>query len=203
MIAGMARTTLRTALALCLTVMALTACKDEDSIAGVGRPLITVLPDEVIFSEVAIGDSRTQTVLVENRGNGTLVISDWELRGSQSDEFEVSGLDDLEVAGGESATFRIRYAPVDSAVDSGTLTLFSNAVDNPEVEVEISSQGQAARLLADPGEVSLRAEEVGVVVSQDVILTNIGSSTMQLGNLRLVADTGDFTFEPAEPPSEL
>ena len=203
MIAGMARTTLRTALALCLTMMALTACKDEDSIAGVGRPLITVLPDEVIFSEVAIGDSRTQTVLVENRGNGTLVISDWELRGSQSDEFEVSGLDDLEVEGGESATFRIRYAPVDAAVDSGTLTLFSNAVDNPEVEVEISSQGQAARLLADPGEVSLRAEEVGVVVSQDVILTNIGSSTMQLGNLRLVADTGDFTFEPAEPPSEL
>jgi hypothetical protein len=141
-----------------LTALAvgLAACGDDetdgDQDGPIGEretPQVHAEPDSVVFRQVAIGESTSETIFIENRGEGTLRISDITLReesGSgfdnnpefwESDGFEVDGTISLEQF--ETHQLTVEYAPVDQVPDEGAIFIESNDPNRSTLEVPLST----------------------------------------------------------------
>ena len=180
------------------------ACDKDGPISGVGRPIINAVPESVVFPEVENGVELQQSVTIENNGDGVLVVSDYEWRGSASD-FRVEGLEDgLEVDPNDSASVTIYYLPSDDRADAATLVLENNDPDYRDgYDIRVAAQGQGSILLANPSEVSFIVDQPDVVQTQDVEIRNIGTADFDMTSIALVADTGEFTLEFPELPAIL
>lgn len=195
-----------TALATSTVLLAATfaACDDSGAIEGVGQARIVALPPTVIFDEIAIGASQQQTFLLRNEGAATLEISGQRWNGNATD-FTVESLVGMRLGPNESYSVLVTYSPQDGEVDRATLLLDSNASNAPTYGIDILSQGQTARIAADPGEVTLLAPAAGETVTGDLRLYNFGTEPFVVTDLRLVANNGEFAlvFDPSQLPATI
>ncbi len=176
-----------------------TSC-GEGSIASGQQAEIQIEPRTIIFDTIAIGEVQERWLTVENTGQTLLVIENHEWRGD-SQEFATQGLDRLEVAPGDSATFAVVYTPTDPDVDDATLLIDSNASVEPRVFIDVSSQGQSSRLFAEPSPVEFTADRLNEPMYQDVTLFNLGSRPFEVDSMQLATGLGHFGLEdiPALP----
>ncbi len=189
----MRRPSLLSVLACLLAILTLfpvySGCGDEEGqYSGVDLAGIRVFPREVIFSQIAIGESETQSVVVENTGGADLIISDYSWSGASGD-FAIEGLDGLTIPVANAGNFNIIYEPTDEALDDAVLTINSNA---GSATVTVSSLGQAALLRTDPAEIVLVSDAIGNAVAQDVRIFNAGTSSVELLGVSLVTGSPDF-----------
>ena len=165
------------------------SCGDEEgNYSGVDLAGIRVVPREVTFSQIAIGESETQTVMVENTGGSELIVARYRWSGAAGD-FSVQGLDDMRIPVDGADNFSIVYAPTDDAFDDAVLTIESNAGN---ATVTVTSLGQAAVLRTDPAEVTLISDEVGQAVAQNLRIFNAGTQSFVLSRASLVTGSSDF-----------
>jgi hypothetical protein len=90
---------------------------------------IRVIPSGLVFSNLNVGGSNTQTVTVSNTGRANLVISQANVTGSG---LSVSGLTiPITIAAGQSISFGVRFSPTAVGNVSGSISLSSNASNSP------------------------------------------------------------------------
>ncbi len=94
---------------------------------GGGSSQLSLSPASIDFGDVAVGDSRTETVTLTNSGTASLTISQADLTGTG---FSVSTLL-LTLAAGQATTFSVTFAPATSGSASGSLSLISDAANSP------------------------------------------------------------------------
>lgn len=101
-----------------------------------GEPDIRA-PDRLLFGDVEVGATATETAEIVNVGREVLKISDWEI----SDGFSLNFTNSLDAPGeirpGESVIVAIDFTAPDDEEHRGTLTIDSNDPDEPRTVVEL------------------------------------------------------------------
>ena len=177
-------------LVLCLGLIpVMSSCGDEGgAYSGVDLAGIRVVPNVVTFSQISIGESETQTVMVENIGGSELIVADYRWTGSAGD-FSIEGLDGMRIPTGGAGNFSIIYAPTDEQFDDAELHIESNAGN---ATVTVTSVGQAAILRTDPSEVTLISDSVGEAVAQNLRIYNAGTQSFEISGASLITGSSDF-----------
>lgn len=128
---------------------------------------ILVNPNNISFDLIDAGEQAEKLISVINLGNSPLIISSLTMSGSE--DFSVK-LADNEVSVGEAfsgqldtpiviesqATIKLAviYAPPLAGPDTGTLTITSNDLNSPEVNVPVTAAGSVACIQVSPESVN-------------------------------------------------
>jgi Zn-dependent metalloprotease/subtilisin family serine protease len=110
--------------------------------------LLSVSPTELDFGNVATGASKSLTVSLVNNGSLATTVSGYSLNATF---FTVNDSAPLVVGPGSSVNVTISFLPVDQAQVEGTLSIESNASDNPLLQVHLQGAGAApAQIVVAP-----------------------------------------------------
>ena len=88
---------------------------------GGTNPAVSVNPGSLIFPSIRVSSSSTQTLTVQNIGGGTLTGT-----ASTAAPFSIVGPASYSLGSNASTTINVRYAPTQSGVHGGTVSLTGN-----------------------------------------------------------------------------
>ena len=173
---------------------------------GVFTPQISLSPTFVSFSNPQpVGTtSATQTVTLTNTGNGPLTLSNISLVGTNPGDFTISGstcapgVIPAAPGPGNTCTFSIAFAPVETGFLSASLNITSNSLNNPNTVSTVSMSGQAITSgitvvppSFDYGQVAVGASST----APNFTITNNTTTPMVTGAITFVGtNAGDFSF---------
>ncbi len=169
-----------------------------------GSPVLTAGSAQLSFGSVTVGTTSTQTLQITNTGRESLTVSSIAVSRST---FKISGIRfPLDLGPGSSHTFKTTFAPTSALVDSGLLTISSNASD-PTVTIPLSGTGTAAQSTGSPAlalsasSLSFGSANVGTTTTQSLTLSNSGSAALVISNAT-VSGTG-YTISALSLPLTL
>jgi hypothetical protein len=169
------------------------------SLSGTGVPpaTISVAPSALNFGNQTVGtESAAQTLTVTNTGGSTLHINSLLVTGDP-DFFTLTNncVGGAGVAPGGSCSAQVVFFPHSAGVGSATLTIGSDATNNP-VSVSISGAGVTPPLASvSPASINFGSLVVGMQsLSQTVTVTNTGGSTLHISSLAVTGDPDFFTL---------
>jgi len=94
-----------------------------------GQPQISVTPNPVPFSNVAVGGSSNLVMKISNSGNAILTITALSASGAG---YSANGFTlPISVGAGQSASFNAQFAPTVAGAANGTIAITSNASSTP------------------------------------------------------------------------
>jgi len=152
-----------------------------------------IVPNEVTFSEVPIGDIQQRTVFVENPGQGTLRIFEVEVRSNTN--FISVDPPSLEVEPGGEGIITVSYQPTDPTLSETTLVLQTNVSGaNETVSIPVVVARPTPRVTLFPSIVDFGLVAVDSSSSIDVQLQNIGTGPLIICDA-FVTGSPDFTTD--------
>ena len=136
---------------------------------------LSVSPSSVNFGSIAVGRSAAQTVTLTDTGTECVVVSGETVTGTG---FRTSGLSlPLTLAGGQSATFTVTFAPGAAGPATGTVSVVSNATNSPTT-VSLSGTGVSHLLTISPTNLNFGGVAVGTSKEGKIRLTNSGTASV-------------------------
>lgn len=176
--------------------------KREDP-ATTYHPLIKVEPEFVDFELHTSQELVAETITVTNTGFALLDLSDVLISAPAS--FSLDLWDELPVSLDREETwqFDILFQPVDAGDIGGIVTVFSNALDEPEVPVEILGIGAVANLEIVPDPLDFRQRWIGCDETKAFTLGNSGSEPLVITDVHFGGDGRFFMGADVPMPLEL
>ncbi len=164
--------------------------------AGATAPL-TCTPEYLSFGKVVVGQQKTLSATLSNRGSATIKLSSLQV---ENQEFAVSGLTfPLVLNAGQTADFTVVFTPTSSQPEAGKL-LIANVSG---VLLTVQAWGSGVNnwaLAASPSSLAFGNVALGSNSTLAVTLTNQGSSTITIS--QEIHPSQDFTLSgPALPIS--
>jgi HYDIN/CFA65/VesB-like, Ig-like domain/Cep192 domain 4 len=147
-------------------------------------PQITASLSSVNFGTVTTGNINSQPIVISNTGSASLTISEFAVTGKG---FSTTGLTaPLMIQAGQSASFGVAFKPSSTSTVSGSISLVSNAPDSP-LSIALSGRGGTAThsLSVSPSTLTFGDVAVGTNTSQEVSLTNTGTSNITISAVSL------------------
>jgi Abnormal spindle-like microcephaly-assoc'd, ASPM-SPD-2-Hydin len=157
---------------------------------------LTVNPSNINFGSVPVGSSQTQSVTLANPGGPKVTITQATLSGTG---FTLNGLSyPLTLAGGQSVTCSVTFAPQAAGNDSGSVSIaFSTQTSNGKgnnspsygssttltVPVSGTAVTSAGQIAPNPSSVNFGNVQVGSSQSQWETLTNVGGSSVTISQI--------------------
>ncbi|NPA24641.1 MAG: choice-of-anchor D domain-containing protein [Deltaproteobacteria bacterium] len=162
---------------------------------GAADPEVAVAPSFIQFGKLGVGMTRTETVVLSNKGDVPVDIRTVEVL--PSGMFTVSGIGPGTLAVGESQVGTVTFNPAAAGSFSALLRIvFDNSLDpSPDgglAPFEIQLEGSAAEVLFSPETLDFSGSLVGEPVTREVTITN--SSDQDLQVMSVATGTADFTF---------
>jgi Abnormal spindle-like microcephaly-assoc'd, ASPM-SPD-2-Hydin/Cep192 domain 4 len=146
---------------------------------GVVNWSLTANPPSLKFGGVPAGTSLTLPVSLTNSGTSTITVSQEKLTGT---EFSFSGLSlPLQLAGGQSYTFHVKFAPTSSGPATGSMWV-SNPSD-PILKIPVSGTGTPSVYL------SWEASTSRHVVGYNIYRHAVGASYKKINSILNVTTT--------------
>lgn len=145
---------------------------------------IVVSPESFTFRDVRLGSVAEQTIAIRNVGTGPLRIADLSLAQSTvrtQVEFKKGAWLDLPAVL-EPNTFRevvVLYEPLDYVTDRGSLTIYSDDPETPEVELRIETINAYPDMRA-PHALRFGTVAPGEVVTERVVIYNRGGDPLNI-----------------------
>jgi hypothetical protein len=134
-------------------------------------------PGSFNFNNVVVGTSSTQNIVLMNSGTTAITVGSVVAAGAG---FSASGIAaQQQIAGGASATLTAQFAPTGPGAVTGTITVNSNATNNPLV-ISLSGTGTQAALSANPSSINFGSIIVGNTSTVNVTLTNTGTASLNI-----------------------
>jgi|GEM_PF-1500815 len=169
---------------------------------GVPAPIpeIDITPLSLNYGDVFIGLSLSKTVSISNAGTANLNVTNIELEGGSSLDFEITSWPSLpaSIVPGANITVQVTYRPLNEGVDSGTLLIESDDFDEPVVTVSLSGNGVPVPVPEiDVAPLSLNYGDVfiGSDSTLSVTITNTGSADLDVTSIALGASSSaDFVI---------
>jgi hypothetical protein len=158
-------------------------------------PIVMLAPASLTFVGVRVATVSSQTVLLQNSGDGPLTISSVATTG----QFSATNTCGASVAAGGSCIFTVTFAPSFPEAQTGSLTITDNAPGSPHV---VSLTGTGESLAFSKTSVNFSPVVVGKTSSspQTVTLFNVGPGVVTLTGIALTgANAGDFQVIPNGP----
>ena len=171
------------ALAAVLVTSGCVGSTSKGASTGSTTIVLGLSPSSVSFGDVTIGQSGTKTVTLTSTGSGIVTISAISVAGNG---FTASGPHlPISLSSGQSTTISVLFKPTASAVDSGTVTIASNAVE-PSMTVALSGTGTTAAtsvLSVSPSSVAFGTVSVGSEVTRTVQLASTGTASVTISGM--------------------
>ncbi|HYM21217.1 MAG TPA: choice-of-anchor D domain-containing protein [Candidatus Kapabacteria bacterium] len=173
------------------------------NLTGIGlAPLITLIPvgphnttTKMFFqTRTTLGDTLEQSVLVENTGAGSLVVSPatQNIVGNNPGEYRVSHLPQP-IPAGMIDTLRVQYIPTMEGFHDATLNIVSNAINGTQT-LTLGAVGVIPKITVSPNPLRFDSTAVGDSVCAQLTITNPGSDTLIIKNQVITSTEGDFIF---------
>ena len=184
--------------AVCLALL-VSACGDDLETAA--APNISVNPDRVLFNTLQAGENELFQLLIENRGDGPLVISSMEITGANV--FSIADGyygEQIEILPGEdnAHTLTLLHESNGDLSANGTLRLVHNdSQRGGQTAVPITIQESAARIFVNPNPINFGRVPAGTEARVTATMTNIGGLPLEIRDFFIVGGAGVFTV-PAE-----
>ncbi len=155
-------------------------------------PNIDVLPTDLPFNSVAIGDSLTREINISNLAVGDLIISG--LNFSNNDFFAINDLKDP-IPFGKTEKLFVIFKPDTIGPISGTLAIINNDPDENPVNVTLSGTGKAGVISASQDTIKLGDVSAGSFADTNIVIENSGNDTLQIFSRTLESDSPYFSIE--------
>jgi hypothetical protein len=147
---------------------------------GVAPGSLSANPTSLNFGTVQTGTTQQLTDTLTNAGGSSLTISQVGITGTG---FTLSGIaTPVTLGAGQSATFKVTFAPLTATTASGTVTVTSNG-SNPTLTVAVSGKGASAagQLSVAPAPVAVGRVVVGTSGTASGTLTATGANVTVTG----------------------
>jgi hypothetical protein len=148
------------------------------SATALAQGSLTSSPSSASFGSITVGNNKTVALTVSNTGGSTVTVSSASVSGSG---FSLTGPSmPATIAGGQSATFSVKFAPASAGAASGTLTINSNA-SNATLSVPLSGTGVSqGGVTANPTSLGFGSIATGSSKSLSGTLTNSGGTSVTI-----------------------
>ena len=151
------------------------------SVVGTAAPTHTYLlypsTTSIVFGNILVGASSSQTLLLSNTGNSSVSISGVYLTGSS---FSVSGFSGpVTLAAGQNLSLVVSCVPTYVGTYTGSINVTSNATNSPTT-IALSGTGVQPAISVVPTSVSFPNVTVGVANSQTVTISNPGTADLTI-----------------------
>jgi hypothetical protein len=152
-------------------------------------PQLTCAPAPLHFGNVSSGGNETLYITLNNNQTSSLTISS---AASSNPSFSLANVTfPLVIAGGQSVTIGVNFAPTAGGYTAGQISFKSNATD-PTMAVEVGGTGVAQQaLVATPASASFGTVAVGKSSTLPVVLTNKRSFSAVISSLK--TSGGEFS----------
>ncbi|MGA1795239.1 MAG: choice-of-anchor D domain-containing protein [bacterium] len=137
---------------------------------------LSVSPTSHDFGDVFTGGGETLTVTLTNSGNDTTIVSEIVIDNA---EFSHDASLPLEVPPFGRAGFEVTFAPVDTGVRIGSLTINSDAEDYPSLVVDLIGTGILPPVIGVDPESLSEALDLGEMVTRTLTITNTGGNDLE------------------------
>jgi hypothetical protein len=142
-----------------------------------GNGQLSTSPGSVTFGDVEVGTSSAQTVRLSNSGSASLTVSQAGVSGTG---FTTTGVNSpLTLPTGQSSSLSVQFAPTVTGSVSGSVSVVSNASNSPTM-IALSANGVRHQLSLTPISVSFGSLAVGTTVTQTILLTNSGTTSLNI-----------------------
>ena len=166
------------------------------SAQSVSAQEIDVSPTTWNAGNVLLNTTVTQNITVRNTGTaGDLIVASVGLSGS--DDFTAPG-DGFNVPAGGSQTIEVSFTPTAIGLIEATLTINSNDVDEPAVNVALSGTGALPEIDVTPTSWNAGNVLLNTTVNGNITVRNTGAATLSvtsvgvLGSNNFTAPTAGF-----------
>ncbi len=162
-------------------------------------PGIAVMPSPLGFTATTVGDSRLRTVSVTNNGGAQLDIGQIT-DPADLQQFVVSNdlCSNTNLGPSGACTFDVTFAPAAAGMFMTSLTIPSNADNNPAFQLNMTGTGviaPVAEIELDNETLTFAEIEVGQSATQDIVVTSTGNIDLVIDMMALVPggpDAVDF-----------
>ena len=170
------------------------------SLAGRGVvPKLMVLPQNIDFSSVAVGDSLPETLLLSNKGSGTLKSAIPTITGTDAAMFMLTA-DSLSFTIPEGDTTRreltVQFKPVSEGPKQAMLSIPTNNPDSNLTEIELTGFGSLPEISVSDTIIDFNSVYITESDSQELVISNTGSGDLKIKDLIVTGgDSAHFSVE--------
>lgn len=160
--------------------------------AAASRPGFALLPQDLAFGNVAVGDTAIDSARVTNTGNALLRITSVN---SSNAAFAVSPTN-AQIDSGESRFLRVRFIPPTTGLHSANLVIFHNGSTSPDT-LQVGGRGTdplAPIFSTAAASVQFDSVEIGSADTAGVLVSNLGNAPLVISSV--TSDTAVFTVLP-------
>lgn len=171
--------------------------------------------DDTDFGDVVPGNAVSHTFTITNNGNAALDVADITLTGAAAADFTVTAAPGSSILPAGSATFDVQFAPSSPGLREATVTLASNADDDPSYTFAIAGNGFGPRIEVSGNGAPIASGDVtpdpadgtefgdialGTSATQGFLIANTGGLTLDIGSIEL-SGAGSEAFVLVGPVS--
>lgn len=171
-----------------------------------GPPSLTVVPMQVGFGHVAVGQSESQTLTIGNTGGEELLVTHFGFTGAPQFDLTLGAFhtgpsgtfvltEPLSLAPGASVKGKVTFAPLSNGLAEAKLVLFSNDPVRPAgLEIPIRGNLSQPCIEVTPGAVDFGTVPPGTEVAETVTVTSCGDLPLLITSLALDPDLTADSF---------
>jgi hypothetical protein len=139
---------------------------------------LAAAPASIVFGNVQVGTSQSQTDILSNSGSTSLTLSQATVSGAG---FSITGLNlPVTLAAGQSTSVNIAFSPTSSGSATGTLSLTNDGSNSP-LSITLSANAVAASTLtASPTSFNFGSVQLGMSQRLTETLNNAGSESVTI-----------------------
>lgn len=134
-------------------------------------PLLSALPISIDFGSVITGSSKVMNITLQNRGTAATTVSAIQ---TSSSVFTAGLTVPATVPASGSATLAVTFSPLTAGTVSGTVTIYSDASDNPIITANLTGSASLPGIGISPSSLVFSSAP-GVAAKQTISLSNSSS----------------------------
>lgn len=160
------------------------------------KAILTVSPLQLNFGDIALGQSSTQSLLLQSTGNLTVNVASYALSGAQAGSFSILNAADCTgaLAPGNQCTLQVKATPTASGALQGSLAISADTLE-PVPAVPLSANGVSGALSVAPGSLSFGSVTIGNSATLSATLTNSGTAPLTVASISgSAAAAAGFTY---------
>lgn len=150
-------------------------------------PLISTLTT-LDYGIVEVGSSNTQIIEIHNKGTGTLSLTGAYFQ-TTNIPFAIISSYTGDISPGSFVEIEVRYSPTDYTPDVGQLDVMSNDPSQPVVTISLTGEPGIPQIGISPVQIDYGDTQVGYPSTETVTVSNLGTGTLTLNNISLLAAT--------------
>ncbi len=168
------------------------------NLKGIGLAPLIGVDTNIRFKKTLtkMGATRTETVIIKDIGSAALYWTAFPISGIEADQYVVTRFPANPIPPGGKDSLWITYVPTREGQHAATLTLQTNALNKPNLDIALIGRSTLPHIVVTPPLMLFDSVGQGDTVCKNLTIYNPGSDTLVISNNLMVSNEGDFLLTP-------